>query len=94
MTDDLVPVSPGDAEEWRNAMLSIHIARSILRQWDLKAMMDISIRQDSIAPIIDPTMWRDKHEAAAVDRQCIEAALAFLREFPKEPESGRRNEPS
>jgi len=79
-------VMPQDADEWRSALMSIHLSRSLLEQWDLAGMLDLSIRQDSIGSMLNPTLWRDKHKAAEIDRAVIEAALTFIRKFPKPPQ--------
>ena len=81
MSDDAErepPVMPDDAEMWRGALVSIHIAAQILRQWDLSGMIRASEKMDTIAVMLHPTLWRDKHNDAEYDREVLRAALKFL----------------
>ena len=62
-------------EHYRDAMYAILTAMKILAPHDLPGILNAISRSESIAPFIDPTLWRDKHEAMSEDKEVFESAL-------------------
>lgn len=64
-----------EIEDYHSALLACITAAKVLQQHDLaKRLRDISTA-DTLGPMVDPTLWRDKHKAMYEDREVLEAAL-------------------
>lgn len=46
-----------------------------LTMHDIPGMLRAIDRADTMGPILDPTLWRDKHKAMEEDKKTLEAAL-------------------
>ena len=62
-------------EEYQHAVLSCVLAAKMLVVYDIPKLIEAIDRADAVGPILDPTLWREKHRAMDEDRQIIEAAL-------------------
>ena len=67
------------AHEHQIVVLGCIEAARVLRGHDLKAALDAIERADSIGAILDPTLYRDKHQAMMDDKALLEAALPLWR---------------
>lgn len=85
-----IAVQPDTIEDWQAAVLCCYTAARMLGQWDFGAMIELYDRCDAAGPIIAPELWRERHEAAADDREIVEAARDFV-ETLKRLECRRRN---
>lgn len=75
-------------EAYRSARLDCELARNILQGHDFGELLAAISLADSLGPVLDPTLYREKHGAMAEDRKAFEAAAAFLRTWPS-PENRR-----
>jgi hypothetical protein len=64
-----------DKDEYRAAVTASAIAASLLSQHDIPALLAAIARADAAGPFIDPTLWREKHQAMTEDKRILEAAL-------------------
>lgn len=60
--------------EYRSALYACRIAATILLAHDLDEMLAAIAKADALAPILDPTLYRDKAKAMHEDRELLEAA--------------------
>ena len=68
-----------DRETYQAAVfVAIAAARALAVQPIPELLSDID-RADAFGPIINPTLWRDKHKAMDQDRKLLEAALPLYR---------------
>lgn len=51
------------------------LAAGILREHDLPMILAAIERADVFGPLLDPTLWRDKHRAMEEDRDMLRAAM-------------------
>lgn len=66
-------------EEYQNAIKSVVLCSNMIAEHDLsKLLADIEFA-DSFGPILDPTLWREKHRAMLEDKKILEAALPLWR---------------
>lgn len=64
-------------ERYRSAVMTAAMAAQLLAQHDIAALLADIATADAIGPVLDPTLWRDKHEAMEQDRELLKAALAL-----------------
>lgn len=64
-----------DQDDYRSAVMACRVAAKMLAQHDLSGLLRAVDRADAVGPILDPTLWRDKHEAMAEDAELLRAAL-------------------
>lgn len=67
------------AAEYSALLQTTYMARELLAQLDLPAAIAACSRAEALGPILDPTLYRAKHEAMGQDRHVLAAALAFVR---------------
>lgn len=65
--------------EYQAAVGSCALVGAMLTQYDLPAMLNAIERAEAIGPMIDPTLYREKHEAMGQDKDLLEAALPLWR---------------
>jgi hypothetical protein len=70
-------------EEYRSARITCELARNFLKQYDFKKLLDAISRADAVGAMLDPTLYRDKHQAMLEDRAVFEAAQRFLKVWEK-----------
>jgi hypothetical protein len=68
-----------DVETYQSAVQACAIAATLLRQHDIPELLRAIEHADAFGPLLDPTLWRDKHEAMNRDRKLLEAALPLWR---------------
>lgn len=82
------------ADEYRDALSRAYIAAALVRGIRLGAMLDAINRAESIGPITDPSLFRDRGAAMSQDKSVVvilrEAQLALDR-LPW-PDRDRMNE--
>jgi hypothetical protein len=61
--------------DYRSAIATIILCGQMLNQFDLAKLIDAINRAESTGPILNPTLWIQKSQAMAQDKQLIEAAL-------------------
>lgn len=73
-----------DAEAYKEARIACQLARTILKahEDDFAELLRAISRAETLGPILDPTLYRDKRKAMDEDRKVFEAAAAFLRTWP------------
>lgn len=77
--------------EYQSAIVAVRIAATMLAQHELTEILRAIEFADSFGPVLDPTLWRDKHEAMEQDREVLKAALPLWKlgrkfaELAKEP---------
>ena len=67
-----------DVELYRAARAACELAKGLLEQYDFSKLVAAIDRADSIGPILDPSLWKEKHRAMLEDREVFLAALKFL----------------
>lgn len=61
--------------EYRGAVQAAALCASMLAQWDLPGLLEAIGRAETVGPIVDPTLYREKAGAMAEDKALLEAAL-------------------
>ena len=64
-----------ETEAYRAAVVGVVMAARALEGHDLEGILAAISRADTLAPMIDPTLWREKHKAMAEDAEMLRAAL-------------------
>ncbi len=64
-------------EEYRSALRTCALAAQLLAQHDIPKLLADIEHADSFGPLLDPTLWRDKHKAMNEDREMFRAALSL-----------------
>lgn len=82
-----------DVEFYKSARMACEIAKSLLEQHDFSTLIAAIDRADSIGPVLDPTLWREKHRAMLEDREVFAAALRFLGPWKKSDPRKRWRDP-
>jgi hypothetical protein len=67
-------------ERYRSAVQACFMVGTILAQHDLPALLGEIASAEALGPILDPTLWIQKHKAMEQDRKLIAAAMP-LREL-------------
>lgn len=49
--------------EYRDALRTVGVAVAMLRQHDYAQLLRDIEHADAFGPLLDPTLWRDKHKA-------------------------------
>lgn len=75
---------------YREAVRACHTAALLIAQHDLPGVLRAIAHADAFGPLLDPTAWRDKHEAMHQDREVVNAAMGLF-EFGRKlhPEMAR-----
>ena len=81
---------PNSVAEYREALRACILAREILRAHDLPAFIFAIGQAETLAPILDPTLYREKAAAMGEDLALFRAAMT-LRQFPAAPTSVHRH---
>jgi hypothetical protein len=66
-------------ERYRSAVMTAALAARLLAQHNIAQLLRDIETADAIGPVLDPTLWRDKHEAMEQDREILKAALALAK---------------
>jgi len=66
-------------DEYRAALLIVYTQAMVLAAYDLDEMIAAIDRAETLGPIVDPTLWKDKRQSMAEDRAVLEAALPLWR---------------
>jgi hypothetical protein len=75
----MTPARPANAEAFRAALELVIGAGRTISMLDLPAMLQMMERTDALGPVLDPTLYREKHRAMESDRQILEATLPLWR---------------
>jgi hypothetical protein len=73
-----------NAADYQAAVVACHLARALLHDYDLPSPLRAIEHSEAVAPILDPTLYREKAKAMGQDRDIIRAAMA-LWQFPINP---------
>ena len=68
-----------NAEDYRAAVQAVIVASQVLAVHDFERLLEAIDRADSIGPLLDPTLWRDKHKAMEEDKVLFRLALPLAR---------------
>lgn len=63
--------------EYREAVHTVVLCARRIAIHDIPAILESIERADIVGPMIDPTLWREKHKAMNQDREVLRAALAL-----------------
>lgn len=74
-------------EKYRFARAACEFARVVLKEHDIEQILKDINRADAVGMFVDPTLWRDKHQAMDEDKMVFAAALKFLRTWPKKEDT-------
>jgi hypothetical protein len=70
---------PDHLADYQAAVVACHLARALLHDYDLPSLLRAIEHSEAVAPIIDPTLYREKAKAMKQDRDIIRAAMALWR---------------
>ncbi len=83
--------------EYRHAIIILTAGARVIAGIDVPTLLQAIEYADGLGPLLDPTLWRDKHQAMEEDRQLLRAALPLhhfgkmlLEKFPVDPTQGPR----
>jgi len=77
-----------DKETYQAAVRCAAMTASMLAQWDIPVLLSSIDQAESIGPLVDPTLYREKAEAMREDRDILKAALPLWRIGKKLAEMG------
>jgi hypothetical protein len=66
------------AQRYQDAVIACVAARRALKVHDLAGLLEAIEHAGAVAPILDPTLYREKASAMEEDRRLLEAALRFV----------------
>lgn len=69
-------------QEYQDAVITAVLCAKMLSVHDLPALLEAIEHGDSVGPVLEPTLWREKRGAMVEDRAALRAALP-LHEFGK-----------
>lgn len=69
--------------EYRRALQSVWLAVAILRKTDFELLIAAIDKADTLGPLIDPTLYCEKHRLMAEDRELFVAAQNFVAKLPR-----------
>ena len=72
-------------DRYKAAMLVIVASARALVNHDIPGLIAAIDTADAVGPIVDPTLYRDKHAMMAEDREVFEAALPLWRMAQRMP---------
>jgi len=61
--------------EYQAAVLAAVLCAGILSEHDIPSLLAAIDSAESLGPLLDPTLWREKHQAMQEDREVLRAAL-------------------
>ena len=61
-------------QEYQQAVMTAQLCGQLLSRFDIPQLLNSIERADSIGPLLDPTLWRNKHKAMEEDRELLKAA--------------------
>lgn len=67
------------AEEYKEAVRACHMAAAIVGQHDLDGVLRRIANAETMGPLLDPTLYREKGQAMREDKEVVEAALPLCR---------------
>lgn len=68
-----------DADEYQEAILTCILAGKVMMALPLPDVLNAMSRAETLGPILDPTLYREKSDDMAADRELVEAALPLWR---------------
>ena len=68
---------PDHLADHQAAVVACHMARALLHQHDLPSLLRAIEHSEAVAPVLDPTLYREKAKAMRQDRDIIRAAMAL-----------------
>lgn len=72
--------------EYQAAVGTCALVGVMLTEHDLPGMLNAIEHAEAVGPMIDPTLYRNKHEAMGHDKDLLEAALPLWRWAKKQKE--------
>lgn len=66
-------------KEYRDAILNITVCMNMLSGYDLPGILKAIEYADSVGPVFDPTLWRDKNKLMREDMEMVKAAMPLWR---------------
>jgi hypothetical protein len=66
-------------EEYQAAVQTVALCARMIGEHDLPELLAAIEHADAIGPILDPTLWRDRHGAMHEDKEVLEAGLPLYR---------------
>jgi hypothetical protein len=64
-----------NATEYQSGVLAAATAAAMISETDLPKILSMIERADSFGAVLDPTLYREKHQAMMEDKELLEAAL-------------------
>lgn len=63
-----------DIDNWQGAVMASMVAAELLNAYPLAELVRAGERAESIGPLADPTLWREKHQALSQNLVVLKAA--------------------
>ena len=76
-------MSDAQVVEYQSTLKLCAIAGASLLQFDIPKMLENIDRANSVGPILNPTLWMQKHEAMEQDAELLRAALPLWQHAKK-----------
>ena len=78
-------------QHYQQAVMCCHVAGQMLARFDLDFLLTAINRAEAVAPLTDPTLYREKSEAMNRDKEILKAARPLWLLFKKhEAKNGPR----
>lgn len=71
-------------EEYISARLACEMVKDLLKQHNFSELLSAIDRADTLGPMLDPTLWRDKRQVMMEDRKVFEVAKRFVEAWPED----------
>jgi hypothetical protein len=78
-----------DVEKYQAAVMACHMMGQMLQQYDLPELIRAINMAESIGPIVDPTLWRDKRKAMSEDKEVLQACMPIWELVKKQAGGGK-----
>jgi hypothetical protein len=67
-----------DIEAYQAAVRAIALVAKLVVQHDIPKFLEAIEHADSVGPLLEPTLWREKRKAMLEDRELLRAALPLF----------------
>ena len=72
-------MSKMSAEQYQSGLQAAAVAAVMLAETDIPEILRMIEHADSFGAVLDPTLYREKHQAMMEDKELIEAAMPLWR---------------
>ena len=75
---NLTPEAQVYVDDYQNNVKRLAMVASLIKDIPVALLLEEVKRAESVGPILDSTLWREKSDAMAMDKKLLEAALPLV----------------